>query len=516
MKKITQLPKISFKLCDEQGNQLYSPYNKDGAAKKTECKIIFGIDNIIPLPANYNGNTYSDFEEGVYTWYLEPINPPDEYEETRIPITVEIRDFKEWDVITPIIYPNGDILVKIRDYQGNIPISTDLLTPNATYDNTTGIITYPNRDIMDLSVGAHSQLINENKNCCLDYEIKNPIYISKIAVINGVEEENTNRYLYGTNYYKIGCSIYDDCQLSFNQSSNIILTLNDSNINTPTSYVGKSATKNVSSLPPGIYNCTCTTTLSNGTEYTCTDTFEITTENCTISLTSDTDYIDVSANSFFTLTAEYKYGEQPISNATIGFYTDNDVLKGISTTNSEGKAYFTGNKKGTYVAKVISQSTPILISNSYAVYGMRYFMDGRIDTDEDLEVDLYTGQYNDRDLVNEISITESKDLDFNIEMNEVEDDVIVDAYLDDNSDLVFSKYGDLPQYLSFVELNEDGYLIASTSPAKYNTAYLINNIIIDENGILKVVSEINQNEENILKSLDITENGELIYKKIND
>ena len=143
-------------------------------------------------------------------------------------------------------------------------------------------------------------------------------------------------------------------------------------------------------------------------------------------------------------------------------------------------------------------------------------MDGRIDTDEDLEVDLYTGQYNDRDLVNEISITESKDLDFNIEMNEVEDDVIVDAYLDDNSDLVFAKYGDLPQYLSFVELNEDGYLIASTSPAKYNTAYLINNIIIDENGILKVVSEINQNEENILKSLDITENGELIYKKIND
>lgn len=516
MKKITQHPKISFKLCDEQGNQLYSPYNKEGKAQKTECKVIFGKDNFIPLPANYNGNTYSDFEAGVYTWYLIPINLPSEFEETRIPIEVEIRDFKEWDVLTPIIYPNGDILVKIRDYQGNIPISTDLLTPNATYDNTTGIITYPNRDIMDLSVGSHSQLINQSKNCYLDYEIKNPIYLSKVAVINGVEEENINRYLYGTDYYKIGCNIYDDCQLSFNQSSNIILKMNNSNIDGSTSYIDKSATKNVSLLPPGIYDCICTATLSNGAQYSCSETIEITTDNCSISLTTDTDYIDISTNSFFTLTAEYKYENQPIPNATIGFFTNNNVLKGVSTTNSEGKAYFIGNKKGTYIAKVLSQNIPILNSNVCEIYGMRYFMDGRIDINEDLEVDLYTGEYNDRDLVNDITIDENKDLGFKIEMNEVEDDVIVDAYLDDNGDLVFAKYGDLPQYLAFIELNKDGQLIASTSPAKYNTAYLINNITIDNHGILKVTTEINQFEKDILTKINITENGDLAYKRVND
>lgn len=516
MKKITQLPKISFKLCDEQGNQLYSPYNKDGVAQKTECKIIFGRDNYIPLPANYNGNTYTDFEGGIYHWYLIPINPPNEFEETRIPITIEIRDFKEWDLLTPIIYPNGDILVKIKDFKGDIPASTDLLTPNATYDNTTGIITYPNRDIMDLSVGTHSQLINQQKNCYLDYEIKNPIHIYKIAVINGVEED-TDTYLSNeTDYYKIGCKIYDDCQLSFNQSSNFILTINNTNISTSTTYSNKTATKKAFLLPPGIYDCICTTTLSNGRQYTCTETFEITTDGCSISLTTDTDYIDISSNSFFTLTAEYKYEDQPIPNATIGFFTNNDVLKGVSTTNSKGKAYFTGNKKGTYIAKVLSQDTPILVSESCEIYGMRYFMDGRIDTDEDLEVDLYTGEYNDRDLVNDIFIDGSKDLDFNIEMNELEDDVIVDAYLDDNGDIIFNKYGDLPQYLAFIELNEDGELIASTSPAKYNTAYLINNITIDSHGVLKVNTEINQFEKDILVKLDITENGVLTYKRVND
>ena len=514
MKEITQHPKISFKLCDEQGNQLYSPYDKEGKAQKTECKIVFGKDNFIPLPANYNGNTYSDFEAGVYTWYLVPINPPSEFEETRIPIEVEIRDFKEWDVLTPIIYPNGDILVKIKDFQGNIPQSTNLLTPNATYDNTTGIITYPNRDIMDLSVGHHTQLINQENNCYLSYEIKNPIHFYKTAVINGVEEDIDTYLSNETDYYKVGCKIYDDCQLLFNKSSDFIVTINGVNINSPVTYIEKAGTKNANSLPPGIYDCTCTTTLSNGTQYTCTETFEITTEGCNILLTTNTDYVDIS--SFFTLTAEYKYEDQPIPNATIGFFTDNNILKNISTTDSEGKAYFTGNKKGTYVAKVLTQNTPILISEPCTIYGMRYFMDGRIDVDEDLEVDLYTGEYNDRDLVNDISIDGNKDLGFKIEMNEVEDDVIVDAYLDDNGDLVFSKYGDLPQYLAFIELSEDGKLIASTSPAKYDTAYLINNITIDNHGVLKITSEINQFEKDILKELNITENGNLIYKRMND
>lgn len=515
MTKITQLPKISFKLCDAQGNQLYSPYNKDGAAQKTECKVIFGRDNFIPLPANYNGNTYTDFEEGTYTWYLEPINPPSEYEETRIPIVVEIRDFKEWELVTPLIYPNGDILVKIRDYQGNIPITTDLLTSNATYDNTTGIITYPNRDIIDLSIGVHSQLINQEKNCYLDYEVKNPIYISKIGVIDGVEED-VNRYLYNSSdYYKIGCKIYDDCQLSFNESSDFILSLNNVNINTPVTYINKSATKNVSLLPPGIYDCTCTTTLSNGTTYTCDDTFEITTENCTLSLETNTDYLDVSTNGFFILTAEYKYEEQPIPNARIGFYTNNDVLKGVVTTDSEGKAHFNGNKTGTYIAKALSQNIPLLVSNTCDIYGMRYFMDGSMDINEDLSVDLYTGEYNDRDLVNEIELFEEKDLEFNIEMNDIEDDVVVDAYLDDNGDIVYARYGDLTKYLFNVEINEDGCLIASTSPAKYDTAYLINNITID-NGVLKITSEINQYEKDIIVSLNKTENGNLIYKRVND
>lgn len=238
---------------------------------------------------------------------------------------------------------------------------------------------------------------------------------------------------------------------------------------------------------------------------------------CSIVLTSDVDYIDVSLNESFTLTAQYEYEDEPVSGATIGFYTTNNVLKGTGITNNEGKAFFQSNKPGAYIARIIDKDFINLESNVCDIYGMQYFMDGRVDADSDLEVDLYAGYYNDRDLVNNIVIDADDDIAFNIEMNDIEDNVIVDAYLDDNGDIIFTKYGDIPQYLSRIESTVDGKIIASTSPVQdYKVAPLINNIVIDSNGVLKITTEINEYEEDILICLGGTDEGNLIYKKVND
>lgn len=236
-----------------------------------------------------------------------------------------------------------------------------------------------------------------------------------------------------------------------------------------------------------------------------------------ITLTSDTDYVDTLNNGTFILTAQYEYDGEPIPDVAIGFFTTNGVLSGTSTTNSDGVAYFTGRKPGEYVAKLLNQTHSTLVSNVCIVYGMQYFMDGRVDSNRDLEVDLYAGYYNDIDLVNDIVLDNNRDIEFNIEMNEIEDNVVVDAYLDDNGDIVFTKFGDIPQYLSNVEITTDGVLLAFTSPSQYyNRASLINDIDIDSNGVLKINIDKNENEDDILISLDMTDEGALIYKEVSD
>ena len=236
-----------------------------------------------------------------------------------------------------------------------------------------------------------------------------------------------------------------------------------------------------------------------------------------LTLESDTNYIDVSNNETFTLTAQYEYAEEPIPGIDIGFFTTNNVLSWVGTTDSNGKVYFTGRKPGEYVAKLLNQPYSTLISNVCKIYGIQYFMDGSVDADRDLSVDLYTGYYNDIDLVNDIVIDSDRDIEFNIEMNDVEDDIVIDAYLDDNGDIVFTKYGDIPKYLSNVDISDDGILLALISPIQYyNLVSLVNNITIDYQGILKVSADKNENEENILISLNITDEGALIYKQVED
>lgn len=238
---------------------------------------------------------------------------------------------------------------------------------------------------------------------------------------------------------------------------------------------------------------------------------------CSLVLTASTNYIDVSFNESVTLTAQYEYEDQPISGVTIGFFTTNNVLQGTGVTNSEGRVSFSSYKPGTYVARVLGGDFISIESNTCDVFGMQYFMDGRVDIDNDLEVDLYAGYYNDIDLVNDIMRDNDDDVDFNIEMNEIEDSVVVDAYLDDNGDISFTKYGDIPQYLSRVEMSTDGKLIVFTSPVQdYSVAPLINNIILDSNQKLKITTEINEHEEDILICLGETNRGNLIYKKVND
>lgn len=238
---------------------------------------------------------------------------------------------------------------------------------------------------------------------------------------------------------------------------------------------------------------------------------------CSLDLTASTDYIDISLGESVTLTAQYEYENQPISGATIGFFTTNNVLQGTGVTNNEGKATFNSYKPGIYIARVIGGDFISLESNTCEVYGMQYFMDGRVDLDRDLEVDLYAGYYNDIDLVNDITIDNDRDINFNIEMNDLEENVVVHAYLDDNGDVVFVKYGDIPQYLARLEMSTDGTLIASVSPVlDYSVAPLINDITLDSNKALKITTETNEHEEDIIACFGVTNEGNLIYKKVND
>lgn len=175
-------------LIDENSNPLYSPVDTNGNWITTRCSITVGQNDIIPLPAQFSNDlsTHTSFPAGTYEWGLRyPGN--DTYYSTDIPLSVEIRDFKVWEVVEPEILPTDDIQVQLKTYgDTNYPdlISYDnadcvydlsyVLTPNATYDPETGIITYPNSDIDDLSVGKHTQIISQEHNCTIDYEVINP------------------------------------------------------------------------------------------------------------------------------------------------------------------------------------------------------------------------------------------------------------------------------------------------------------------------------------------------------
>lgn len=290
----------TLSLTDAQNNQLYSPFDVNGNYEKTACTAETTNTKIaIPLPAQYNGDLWTDYPTGTYNWKL-CYHGDDLYEAKDYPLVIQIVDFNTWEVQNPSIYPNEDISAKIRTYANTIPSVTDLLTANATYNANTGIITYPNNDINDLSVGEHTQLINNKQ--LLEYTVENPIefYIDGDGVNTNYNPSITSSYC------NIGCKIKDGCGLT-TKPSTLKVQINNKIYNGydfyPTTHSDILVTNNYSAnnsepLPPNTYMCKASVELSDNTRYYCDGSFYINTENCSIALSS-------------LLDNEYEYTSQP-------------------------------------------------------------------------------------------------------------------------------------------------------------------------------------------------------------
>lgn len=359
-------------LVDENSNQLYSPVDANGNWVTTRCSITVGENNIIPLPAQFTTNLASHipFPAGTYNWKLQ--YPENEYyfgEE--IPLQVEIRDFKIWDILTPQIYPNGDIKIKLKTYgdtlypilTGNVHDLTYVLTSNATFDVNTGIITYPNQDIGDLSIGKHMQVINQSNNCFIDYEVKNPIKASIIPqsapyMHNQIASTTPTSTIRGIGIKPAeGDGIGQSHPVGGVDSfSKIIINGNEYSTSGYTGTIDGSSSVWVRKMcylrgfPPGFYECIVegNTTKCNNTLYTATGAFEITTEQCTVSLTSEGDIIE----------ATYLYDNTtPIPNARIDIMeidTNGIVYSGITDANGQIQMSYAN---GIYKAVVKDKTT---------------------------------------------------------------------------------------------------------------------------------------------------------------
>ena len=346
---------VVLKLVDENLHQLYSPVDTNNNWITTACSVTVGESDIIPLPAQFDNqlSSHVPFSAGTYNWKLK-FSDNDYYEEKELPLEIEIRDFKVWDILTPEIYPNEDIKVKLKTYADtyypNNYFDNNLLTTNATYDETTGIITYPNQDITDLSAGKHMQVINQSNNCFIDYEVKNPISFY-VAHSNEPYIHNHGGYNTATNW--IGYTA-----LTGNQSGLDSLTINGIN----QTIKGQSYNDNMIStsltLPPGTYYCQVggKTTTCNTETYICDGTFTVTTEQCTLSLTLEGDIIKTT----------YLYDNTtPIPNARIGLIdAHTNALLETAVSDAQGQCIWTTTESGTYKSVAYDMRTNEIILES--------------------------------------------------------------------------------------------------------------------------------------------------------
>lgn len=357
---ITGLPdNATLFLTDAQNNQLYSPFNVNGDYGKTACTAETTNTKIaIPLPAQYNGDFWTDYPAGTYNWKLR-YHGDDLYKAKDYPLAIQIVDFNTWEVQNPSIYPNEDISSKIRTYANTIPSVTDLLTANATYNANIGIITYPNNDINDLSVGEHTQLINNKQ--LLEYTVENPIefYIDGDGVNTHYSPSINHRYC------NIGCTIKDDCNLAIDAetlqvriNNKIYNGYNDNPNHSIVSY--DYSANNTEPLPPNTYMCEVSVELSNNERYSCNGSFNINTEGCSIALSS------LSNNQY---EIKYKYDlSTPIANAKVGLINNDDEIIQTSTTNNDGNAFVDISNDGQYRPVALNiYNEHILLGEAYEV-----------------------------------------------------------------------------------------------------------------------------------------------------
>ena len=425
---------VVLKLVDENLHQLYSPVDTNNNWITTACSVTVGESDIIPLPAQFDNqlSSHVPFSAGTYNWKLK-FSDNDYYEEKELPLEIEIRDFKVWDILTPEIYPNEDIKVKLKTYADtyypNNYFDNNLLTTNATYDETTGIITYPNQDITDLSTGKHMQVINQSNNCFIDYEVKNPISFY-VAHSNEPYIHNHGGYNTATNW--IGYTA-----LTGNQSGLDSLTINGIN----QTIKGQSYNDNMIStsltLPPGTYYCQVggKTTTCNTETYICDGTFTVTTEQCTLSLTLEGDIIKTT----------YLYDNTtPIPNARIGLIdAHTNALLETAVSDAQGQCIWTTTESGICKSVAYDMKTNEIILESNIIAPLVY----NIDIDNgDLIINKYDNIPDSSiSVIDSIINDDEGDLLINItQYNSINDvkNAIYDVDIDENGDIYYKTTGD--------------------------------------------------------------------------
>lgn len=425
---------VVLKLVDENLHQLYSPVDANNNWITTACSITVGESDIIPLPAQFDNqlSSHVPFSAGTYNWKLK-FSDNGYYEGKELPLEVEIRDFKVWDILTPEVYPNEDIKVKLKTYADtyypNNYFDNNLLTTNATYDETTGIITYPNQDITDLSIGKHMQVINQSNNCFIDYEVENPISFY-VAYNNEPYIHNHGGYNTATNW--IGYTA-----LTGNQSGLDSLTINGIN----QTIKGQSYNDNMIStsltLPPGTYYCQVggKTTTCNAETYICDGTFTVTTEQCTLSLTLEGDIIKTT----------YLYDNTtPIPNARIGLIDANtNTLLETAISDAQGQCIWATTESGTYKSVAYDMRTNEIILESNIIASLVYNVDidngdliiNKYDNIPDSSISVIDSIINDNEGDLLISITQYNSI------NDVKN-AIYDIDIDENGDIYYKTIGD--------------------------------------------------------------------------
>ena len=424
---------VILKLVDENLHQLYSPVDANNNWITTACSITVGESDIIPLPAQFDNqlSSHVPFSAGTYNWKLK-FSDNGYYEEKEIPLEIEIRDFKVWDILTPEVYPNEDIKVKLKTYADtyypNNYFDNNLLTTNATYDETTGIITYPNQDITDLSAGKHMQVINQSNNCFIDYEVKNPIsfYVA----------HNNEPYIHNHGGYNTATNWIGYTALTGNQSGLDSLTVNGINqtIN------GKSYNDNMIStsltLPPGTYYCQVggKTTTCNAETYICDGTFTVTTEQCTLSLTLEGDIIKTT----------YLYDNTtPIPNARIGLIdAHTNTLLETAVSDAQGQCIWTTTESGTYKSVAYDMRTNEIILESNIIAPLVYNVNidngdliiNKYDNIPDSSISVIDNIINDDEGNLLINITQYNSI------NDVKN-AIYDIDIDENGDIYYKTIG---------------------------------------------------------------------------
>ena len=425
---------VILKLVDENLHQLYSPVDANNNWITTACSITVGESDIIPLPAQFDNqlSSHVPFSAGTYNWKLK-FSDNGYYEEKELPLEIEIRDFKVWDILTPEIYPNEDIKVKLKTYADtyypNNYFDNNLLTTNATYDDSTGIITYPNQDITDLSIGKHMQVINQSNNCFIDYEVENPISFY-VAHSNEPYIHNHGGYNTATNW--IGYTA-----LTGNQSGLDSLTINGIN----QTIKGQSYNDNMIStsltLPPGTYYCQVggKTTTCNAEIYICDGTFTVTTEQCTLSLTLEGDIIKTT----------YLYDNTtPIPNARIGLIdAHTNALLETAVSDAQGQCIWATTESGVYKSVAYDMRTNEIILESNIIAPLVYNVD--IDNG-DLIINKYDNIPDSSiSVIDSVINNDEGDLLINItQYNSINDvkNAIYDIDIDENGDIYYNTTGD--------------------------------------------------------------------------